>query len=437
MSSSESPENWLDFERQHVWHPYASMKSPIPVYPVKRAEGVDLEFEDGRHVIDGMSSWWSAIHGYNVPELNAAIQAQLSQMSHVMFGGLTHQPAAKLAEKLLEITPSNMNHVFFSDSGSVSVEVAMKMALQFWQAKSQPGKSRLLTIRSGYHGDTFAAMSVCDPDSGMHHLFSGVLPQQLFVDTPTAANDDEWDDAQIAAFESAIKTHKDELAAVILEPIVQGAGGMRFYAPEFLRQVRKLCDEHDVLLILDEIATGFGRTGTLFACEQGDIQPDIMCIGKALTGGYMSLAATLCSAYVSDGIHNDGSGVLMHGPTFMANPLACAVALASLELLLASPWQQSVASIEQQLASELAACRTSELVADVRVKGAIGVVEMHQSMDVERVQKSLIEQGVWLRPFGKLLYTMPPFIISESQLSRITSAMMQVCADCPPHQQHS
>lgn len=428
MSSSGTSPEWLDFERRHVWHPYASMQSPIPVYPVKRAEGVYLEFEDGRRVIDGMASWWSAIHGYNVPELNAAVQTQLSQMSHVMFGGLTHRPAAKLAEKLLEITPKKMNHVFFSDSGSVSVEVAMKMALQFWQAKAQPKKSRLLTIRSAYHGDTFAAMSVCDPDSGMHHLFSNVLPQQLFVDAPTASNDDEWEDTQINAFALAIKTHRAELAAVILEPIVQGAGGMRFYAPEFLRQVRQLCDECDVLLILDEIATGFGRTGTLFACEQAGIEPDIMCVGKALTGGYMTLAATLCSAYVCDGIHSDGSGVLMHGPTFMANPLACAVALASIELLLASNWKQDVCNIEAQLQAELNPCRGLDAVADVRIKGAIGVIEMHHAIDVEQIQKELINLGVWLRPFGKLLYTMPPFITSGHQLSRITSAMTQVCA---------
>ena len=428
MNQSETPPDWLDFERAHVWHPYASMQSPIPVYPVKRAEGAYLEFEDGRRVIDGMSSWWSAIHGYNVPELNAAIQTQTSQMSHVMFGGLTHRPAAKLAEKLLEITPANMNHVFFSDSGSVSVEVAMKMALQFWQAKAQPNKNRLLTIRSGYHGDTFAAMSVCDPDSGMHHLFSGMLAEQLFADAPAATSDEEWDDSQIESFASAIKTHRDELAAVILEPIVQGAGGMRFYAPEFLRQVRRLCDEYNVLLILDEVATGFGRTGTLFACEQAEIEPDIMCVGKALTGGYMSLAATLRSAHVCDGIHSDGSGVLMHGPTFMANPLACAVALASIELLLASDWKQDVLNIEGQLKAELDLCRGLDAVADVRIKGAIGVIEMHQTIDVEQMQKELINLGVWLRPFGKLLYTMPPFIISGHQLSRITSAITQVCA---------
>jgi len=428
MSSSSASTNWISFERQHVWHPYASMKSPIPVYPVKRAEGVYLEFEDGRRVIDGMSSWWSAIHGYNVPELNTAIQTQIKDMSHVMFGGLTHRPAAQLAEKLLEIAPSNMNHLFFSDSGSVSVEVAMKMALQFWQATGKPKKNRLLTIRSGYHGDTFGAMSVCDPDSGMHHLFSNILAQQLFVDAPTATCDDEWHDSHIEALESAVKKHHHELAAVILEPIVQGAGGMRFYAPEFLRQVRRLCDEYDLLLIIDEIATGFGRTGAMFACEHADIEPDIMCIGKALTGGYMSLAATLCSAHVCDGIHNDGSGVLMHGPTFMANPLACAVALASIELLLASDWKMDVAKIEGQLKAELNVCRQLDAVADVRIKGAIGVIEMHQAIDVELVQKELINLGVWLRPFGKLLYTMPPFIISGPQLSRITSAITQVCA---------
>lgn len=420
-------EDWLAFERQHVWHPYAPMINPAQVYPVKRAAGVELEFEDGRSVIDGMSSWWSAIHGYNVPELNRAAEQQLQQMAHVMFGGLTHRPAADLASRLLDIAPENMDHVFFADSGSVSVEVAIKMALQFWQARGAPEKQRLLTIRNGYHGDTFGAMSVCDPESGMHHLFSGVLAQQLFAEAPTARSDDEWDSAQLASLQSRIRTHHHELAAVILEPIVQGAGGMRFYAPEFLRQVRRLCDEYDLLLILDEIATGFGRTGTMFASEQAGINPDIMCIGKALTGGYMSLAATLCSAKVCAGIHSDGSGVLMHGPTFMANPLACAVANASLDLLLASPWQQRVAAIEAQLETGLAGCRELPGVADVRIKGAIGVIEMYEAVDVSSVQASLIEQGVWLRPFGKLIYTMPPFVISPAQLNRITAAMSSVC----------
>ncbi|PIV29312.1 MAG: adenosylmethionine--8-amino-7-oxononanoate transaminase, partial [Zetaproteobacteria bacterium CG02_land_8_20_14_3_00_50_9] len=318
------------------------MQQPLQVYPVVAANGVMLEFEDGRRVIDGMASWWCAIHGYAVPELNAAIEAQLKNMAHVMFGGLTHKPAAELAALLLQIAPENMAHVFFSDSGSVSVEVAIKMAIQYWHAQGKAKKSRLLTIRGGYHGDTFGAMSVCDPDTGMHHLFSGIVAQQLFADAPTVDDDETWSDAQIASFRSRLKNHHHELAAVILEPIVQGAGGMRFYAPEFLRQVRSLCDAYDVLLICDEIATGFGRTGTMFASEQAGIQPDIMCIGKALTGGYMTLAATLCSEKVSDGIHaaedeQDGAGVLMHGPTFMANPLACAVAVASIQLLLDSP----------------------------------------------------------------------------------------------------
>jgi len=419
--------NWLDFESRHVWHPYASMLNPAPVYPVSSADGVELEFEDGRHVIDGMSSWWSAIHGYNVPELNLAATEQLSKMSHVMFGGLTHKPAADLAQRLLTLAPANMQHIFFSDSGSVSVEVAMKMALQYWQAQGQGGKNRLLSLHGAYHGDTFGAMSVCDPVNGMHHLFADVLPKQLFAQAPTVSSDADWSESQIASFKSRITTHHHELAAVILEPIVQGAGGMRFYAPEFLRQVRAICDEYDVLLIADEIATGFGRTGRMFACEQAGIEPDILCVGKALTGGYLSLAATLTSAKVCQGIHADGSGVLMHGPTFMANPLACAVAVASIDLLLASPWQQRVMAIEQQLKQELEPCLQMASVADVRCLGAIGVLEMKEAIDVNRVQELLIEQGVWLRPFGKLLYTMPPFIIRPEQLSRITSAMRNCC----------
>lgn len=424
---STDQSEWLSFEREHLWHPYASMKNPAPVYPVKSASGVSLTFEDGREVIDGMASWWSAIHGYNVPELNEAVQKQLKDMAHVMFGGLTHRPAADLAQALLKIAPESMEHIFFSDSGSVSVEVAIKMAIQYWQAQGRNEKQRLLTIRHGYHGDTFGAMSVCDPVSGMHHLFSGMLAQQLFADAPTAASDEDWDESQavsqMASIKSRIRTHHHELAAVILEPVVQGAGGMRFYAPEFLRQVRELCDDYDLLLICDEIATGFGRTGKMFAVEHADIQPDIICVGKALTGGYMTLAATLCSAKVCDGIHSDGSGVLMHGPTFMANPLACSVALASINLLLNSPWQERVKNIEQQLEKELAPCREMAGVADVRVLGAIGVIEMNDPVDVAEVQKQLIDQGVWLRPFGKLIYTMPPYTISGQQLSKVTSAM--------------
>jgi len=422
---------WLEFERQHVWHPYAAMPDVVPPYPVASASGVTLTLEDGRQVIDGMASWWCAIHGYNVPELNRAAIVQLEKMSHVMFGGLTHRPAAELAELLLSIAPSGMEYVFFADSGSVSVEVAIKMAIQYWQSQGNHEKKRLLTIRGGYHGDTFGAMSVCDPVAGMHHLFAGVVAQQLFADAPTATCDEEWQDAQIASFHSRIKTHHHELAAVILEPIVQGAGGMRFYAPEFLRQVRALCDEYDVLLICDEIATGFGRTGKMFAVEHAGIEPDIICVGKALTGGYMTLAATMCTEKVRNGIHADLSresdgGVLMHGPTFMANPLACAVAAASLRLLLSASWKERVSAIGRQLEVELAPCRELSGVADVRVLGAIGVIEMKETIDKGAAQRMLIDQGVWLRPFGRLLYTMPPFVIGSGQLSSVTAAMRSV-----------
>ncbi len=406
------PSDWLPFERKHVWHPYASMENSAPVYPVKSASGVRLQFEGGREVIDGMASWWCAIHGYNVPELNTAIESQLKDMAHVMFGGLTHQPAVELAKLLLSIVPDQMEKVFFADSGSVSVEVAMKMALQYWQAQGVSKKTKFLALKHGYHGDTFGAMSVCDPVSGMHHLFTDVLPKHHFSDV------------NIQAFEAKIKAHHDELAAVIIEPIVQGAGGMRFYSASLLKKIREFCDTYNILLIVDEIATGFGRTGKLFACEHADIQPDMMCVGKALTGGYMSLAATLCSAKVCDGIHADGAaGVLMHGPTFMANPLACSVALASLGLLLDSPWQQRVHAIEQQLLEGLEPCRNHAAVADVRVLGAIGVIEMKEAVDVQKIQAYLIEQGVWLRPFGKLIYAMPPFVMNQTDVKVLTNAM--------------
>ena len=402
----------LDFERQHIWHPYASMQHPAPVYPVRSASGVRLTFENGDEVIDGMASWWCAIHGYHVAELNDAATAQLSKMSHVMFGGLTHQPAIDLAKLLLSIVPNQLQHIFFSDSGSVAVEVAMKMALQYWQAQGSTHKNKFLALKHAYHGDTLGAMSVCDPALGMHQRFSDVLPQHYFSDV------------NIEALEAQFKAHHNELAALIIEPIVQGAGGMRFYSAELLQQMQELCKHYDVLLIVDEIATGFGRTGKLFACEHAEIQPDIMCIGKSLTGGYMTLAATLCSAQVCDGIHADGSGVLMHGPTFMANPLACAVALASVRLLLGSAWQCRVQSIEKQLQQGLAPCHDHAQVADVRILGAMGVIEMKEAVNVTKVQNHLIEQGVWLRPFGKLIYTMPPFIMNEQDVQQLTSAMI-------------
>ncbi len=418
--------DWTEFERRHVWHPYASMLHPVPAYPVRRAEGVYLELYDGRRLIDGMASWWSAIHGYRVPELDAAIERQLRSMAHVMFGGLTHEPAARLAARLLELAPSSMRHVFFADSGSVAVEVAIKMALQFWQAQGQSDKRRLLTIRGGYHGDTFAAMSVCDPEQGMHHLFHGMLPRQYFIDAPDIPPGAPWDETQMQPLRQMLERHHRDIAAMILEPVVQGAGGMRFYHPHFLQQAARLCREYEVLLIVDEIATGFGRTGRMFAQQHAQVEADIICVGKALTGGYMTLAATLCSREIAEGLHGTGAhaaGVLMHGPTFMANPLACAVADASLRLLCQSPWRQRVARIERCFADGLAPCRALPGVREVRVFGAIGVLEMHKPVDVARVQASLVEQGVWLRPFGRLIYAMPPYVIGEEELERLVQAM--------------
>jgi len=403
------------------------MPDPVETYPVTGADGVRLKLADGRELIDGMASWWCAIHGYNVPELNTAIEYQIKHMAHIMFGGLSHKPAAKLAKKLLKIAPNGIKYVFYADSGSVSVEIAIKMALQYWQAKGQCQKTKLLTIHHGYHGDTFGAMSVCDPESGMHHLFSGMLPQQIFADAPPNGTDAEWDDSQVADFRQKLKQHRDTIAAVILEPVVQGAGGMRIYAPEFLRQVRKLCDANDVLLIVDEIATGFGRTGKLFACEHAGISPDIMCVGKALTGGYMTLAAVLTTQTVCEGIHVDGHG-LMHGPTFMANPLACSVALASIKLLLDSPWQKRIAAIERQMKEELVPCLAMPRVAGVRVIGAIGIVELKNPVDMKQVQPMFVEKGVWIRPFGKLLYIMPPYVISRDDLSCLTHSICKISA---------
>jgi len=419
----------IEFDQQHIWHPYTSLNHPTPVFPVESASGVRLKLADGHELIDGMSSWWAAVHGYNHPALNAAVEEQLKKMSHVMFGGLTHQPAVDLAKTLIDITHEDLQHVFFADSGSVSVEVAMKMAIQYWASKGQPQKQRLLTIENAYHGDTFGAMAVCDPDNGMHHLFKGVLAKHFFAKRPHCKDSKHYDQEAIADLQRLLEVHQSSIAAVILEPIVQGAGGMHFYSPAYLKKARELCDEFDVLLILDEIATGFGRTGSLFAYQQANVCADILCVGKALTGGYMSLAATLCSSKVANGIGGGEYPTLMHGPTFMANPLACAVANASLKLLLDSPWQQRVQAIEQQLRIELEPCRNLAAVKDVRIKGAIGVVELHKPIDIHWMQPRFVELGVWVRPFSNLVYVMPPYIMKAADLSQITSAMQQVVSE--------
>lgn len=416
----------IGLDRTHVWHPYAAMVNPAPVFTVVSASGVRIKLADGRVLIDGMASWWCAIHGYNHPHLNAAVENQLSSMAHVMFGGLTHAPATRLAEQLVAITPDPLQTVFFSDSGSVAVEVAMKMVIQYWAARGQHSKQKLLSIRQAYHGDTFGAMAVCDPVTGMHTLFDQVLTQQYFADAPKTRFNAEWSEDDMASISSLLKTHHKHIAAVILEPVVQGAGGMWFYSAQYLKRVRQLCDEYNVLLILDEIATGFGRTGKLFACEHADIAPDIMCVGKALTGGYMTLAATLATRDIAETISDNGNGVFMHGPTFMANPLACAVALASIELLLSGPWQARVESIEAQLQTQLAPCRELPNVTDVRVLGGIGVVELDKPLDMHTVPHEFVKRGVWIRPFGRLVYIMPPYIIEQADLEKLTSMIYEV-----------
>ncbi|EPC0235804.1 adenosylmethionine--8-amino-7-oxononanoate transaminase [Escherichia albertii] len=418
----------LAFDQRHIWHPYTSMTSPLPVYPVASAEGCELILPDGRRLVDGMSSWWAAIHGYNHPQLNAAMKSQIDAMSHVMFGGITHTPAIELCRKLVTMTPKPLECVFLADSGSVAVEVAMKMALQYWQAKGE-ARQRFLTFRNGYHGDTFGAMSVCDPDNSMHSLWKGYLPENLFAPAPQSRMDGEWDELDMVGFARLMAAHRHEIAAVIIEPIVQGAGGMRIYHPAWLKRIRKMCDREGILLIADEIATGFGRTGKLFACEHADIAPDILCLGKALTGGTMTLSATLTTRQVAETISNGEAGCFMHGPTFMGNPLACAAANASLAIIESGKWQQQVAAIEVQLREQLTPARNAELVADVRVLGAIGVVETTRPVNMAALQKFFVEQGVWIRPFGKLIYLMPPYIIRPEQLQRLTAAVNRAVQD--------
>jgi adenosylmethionine-8-amino-7-oxononanoate aminotransferase len=419
----------LEWDRRHVWHPYGPMPGREAPLVVESASGGRLRLAEpagGHHeLVDGMSSWWSAIHGYNHPVLNEAAAGQLGRMSHVMFGGLTHEPAVRLARRLVEITPHGLEHVFLADSGSVSVEVAAKMCLQYWRSTGRPGKQRLMTWRGGYHGDTWHPMSVCDPDGGMHHLWSGVLPRQVFVDAPPAGFDAEVDPAYAALLRENVARHAHELAAVIVEPVVQGAGGMRFHSPGYLRVLREACDAHDVLLVFDEIATGFGRTGRLFASDHAGVTPDVMCVGKALTGGYLTLAATLCTARVADGISRGEVPVLAHGPTFMGNPLAAAVATASVELLTGQDWAAEVRRIEAGLLAGLAPARELPGVREVRVLGAIGVVQLDHEIDLATATRAAVREGVWLRPFRDMVYTMPPYVTGDEDVARVCAA---VCA---------
>lgn len=413
----------VEFDTKHIWHPYTSMTAPIPAYPVVGAKGVSLTLENGKEIIDGMASWWSVIHGYNNPEINTVIKAQIDKFSHVMFGGLTHEPVIELCKTLVDITPSSLTKVFISDSGSVAVEVSLKMAIQYWQSKNRPNKAKFLSLQKGYHGDTVGAMSVCDPVTGMHSLFSQFLPQNFFAPEPKLGFSDEWCESDIKPLRHILEQNHNQIAALILEPIVQGAGGMRMYHPEYLKRCRQLCNEYDILLIADEIATGFGRTGRLFACEHAEIEPDIMCLGKSLTGGYVSLAATLCNADIAETISKGAAGVFMHGPTFMGNPLACSAANASLSLLLESDWQTNVKQIEQDLIDLLSPIKNHEKVADVRVLGAIGVIEATEKVNVSNIQKTFIDEGIWLRPFGKLIYMMPPYIMKRHHIEAIASAI--------------
>ncbi len=424
MSESDSAQ-WNDampaFDHHHLRHPYSALHSKAEVWPVVEAHGVYLKLADGHQLIDGMSSWWAAIHGYNHPQLNTALQTQLRQVAHVMFGGLTHPAAVGLGQALCELLPSPLECIFFCDSGSVSIEAAIKMALQYQQAKGAKNKTRLLTIRGGYHGDTFAAMSVCDPESGMHRLFPDILPKQIFVSAPRYREYEDQD--AVNELEQTLENNADNIAAMVLEPIVQGAGGMHIYHPSYLRHARKLCSQYDVLLIFDEIATGFGRTGTMFALQHADVVPDIICVGKALGAGYLTIAATITTETISHIIDSGEAGAFMHGPTYMANPLACAVASANIELLKQNKWQQQISAIEQQLLTELEVCSQYDSVREVRVMGAIGIVELYKPVDVDMLCKTFVAQGVWIRPFRNLIYIMPPYIIGADELSQLTGAI--------------